>query len=108
MVTSEQGIDQREKLNSHSKIKRVAVACQGGGMHAAFEVGVLTEILGGLRERRFELMGLSGTSAGGLCALMVWYGLAPVSGNIGSATQAITLLNEFWTTSLLSRVSKLC
>ena len=41
-------------------------------------------------------MGLSGTSAGGLCALMVWYGLAPVSGNIGSATQAITLLNEFW------------
>jgi predicted acylesterase/phospholipase RssA len=25
--------------------KMVAVACQGGGIHASFEVGVLTEIL---------------------------------------------------------------
>jgi NTE family protein len=25
--------------------KKVAVACQGGGTHAAFAVGVLTEIL---------------------------------------------------------------
>ena len=25
--------------------KKVAVGCQGGGMHAAFQVGVLTEIL---------------------------------------------------------------
>ncbi|MGA7531191.1 MAG: patatin-like phospholipase family protein, partial [Pseudolabrys sp.] len=57
---------------------KVAVACQGGGMHVAFTVGVLTEILRDIDTRnRFDLVGLSGTSAGALCALMVWYGLAP-------------------------------
>jgi NTE family protein len=46
---------------------KVAIACQGGGTHAAFEVGVLTEILKDIQERnRFELTGLSGTSAGAL------------------------------------------
>ena len=57
---------------------KVAVACQGGGMHAAFEVGVLTEILKDIRDKnRFELVGLSGTSAGALCTLMIWYGEHP-------------------------------
>ena len=50
-------------------------------MHAAFAVGVLTEILKNIEEQKdqklIELVGLSGTSAGALCALMVWYGLAP-------------------------------
>ena len=59
-------------------VPKVVIARQGGGMHAAFEVGVLSEILKDIHERnRFELVGLSGTSAGALCALMVWYGLAP-------------------------------
>jgi NTE family protein len=77
---------------------KVAVACQGGGMHAAFEVGVLTEILKDMRDKnRFELVGLSGTSAGALCALMVWYGLAPKQGGgTGSVDEAISTLNDFW------------
>src|SRR6478672_5213312 len=80
-----------------SAIPKVAVACQGGGMHAAFEIGVLTEILEDIKERkRFELVGLSGTSAGALCALMVWYGLAPKPGSPGSADEAIEKLNGFW------------
>jgi NTE family protein len=58
-------------------LKKIAVACQGGGMHAAFAAGVLNEILEAYRKKKFELAGLSGTSAGALCALMVWYGLAP-------------------------------
>ena len=62
----------------------VAVGCQGGGMHAAFEVGVLTEILRDVGQNRFTLAGLSGTSAGALNALMVWYGLAPKNGSPGS------------------------
>jgi NTE family protein len=79
-------------------IPKVAVACQGGGMHAAFEIGVLTEILEDMNVRkRFELVGLSGTSAGALCALMVWYGLVPkVSGSRGSVPEAIDTLNRFW------------
>src|SRR5262249_55719147 len=85
--------------------KKVALGCQGGGMHAAFEVGVLTEILNNIEQKngkyidkknRFELVGLSGTSAGALCALMVWYGLAPKNGVPGSVVEASTKLNDFW------------
>lgn len=43
-------------------IPKVAVACQGGGTHGAFEVGVLSEILKDMEtRRRFDLVGLSGT-----------------------------------------------
>ena len=77
--------------------KKVAVACQGGGIHAAFEVGVLTEILTDIQRRnRFDLVGLSGSSAGALCALMVWYGLASKNGHAGSVSEAIERLNRFW------------
>ena len=76
---------------------KVAVGCQGGGMHAAFEVGVLSEILKDVEQKKFELVGLSGTSAGALCALMVWYGLAPKNGgNDGSVRAAIDNLDRFW------------
>ena len=82
----------------NSERKKVAVGCQGGGMHAAFEVGVLTEILKHCEKEQFELVGLSGTSAGALCALMVWYGLAPKKGNPGSGSEqeAIDKLKHFW------------
>ena len=76
--------------------KKVAVACQGGGTHAAFAVGVLTEILKEYEKKKFELVGLSGTSAGALCTLMVWYGLAPKNGDAGSVRQAIESLTGFW------------
>ena len=77
--------------------KKVVVGCQGGGAHAAFEVGVLTEILKDIQQnKRFDLIGISGTSAGALCALMVWYGLAPKSGQNGSPCEASERLNSFW------------
>ena len=84
--------------------KLVAVACQGGGIHASFEVGVLSEILKNMQTRnddpneqnRFELVALSGTSAGALCSLMVWYGLASNNGQAGSPRAAIKQLNDFW------------
>jgi NTE family protein len=76
---------------------KIAIACQGGGTHAAFEVGVLTEILKDVEARnRFELVGFSGTSAGALCALTVWYGLAPKGGRPGSLAEAIKGINNFW------------
>jgi NTE family protein len=65
-------------------------------MHAAFEVGVLTAVLERMEaktEPQFELMGLSGTSAGALCALMVWYGLESPG---GSPRKAIDQLEGFW------------
>ena len=67
-------------------------------MHAAFEVGVLTTVLEEIAkpESRINLVGLSGTSAGALCALLTWYGLAPNKRRPGSAYEAISLLNRFW------------
>ena len=77
--------------------KKVAIACQGGGIHAAFAVGVLGEILKDLeQQRRFQLIGISGTSAGALCALMVWYGLAQKNGRVGSPREARECLRSFW------------
>ncbi len=87
--------------------KRVAIACQGGGTHAAFTWGVLTRILetkktwdaaadGG---DTFEIIGISGTSAGALCALATWYGLVPNTGDpaCGTLDKAIERLNHLWT-----------
>jgi NTE family protein len=77
--------------------KKVAVACQGGGIHTSFAVGVLTEILRDIQQNdRFDLIGLSGTSGGALCTLMAWYGLAQKNGRPGSEQEAINQLNEFW------------
>jgi NTE family protein len=81
MAKSETGKAERSKSNGPTK---VAVACQGGGMHAAFALGVLKAILERVDDKtepKFKLVGLSGTSAGALCALMAWYGLAPKTGS---------------------------
>src|SRR5689334_8911729 len=73
--------DKRIRGGRAKPAKKVAVACQGGGIHASFTVGVLSEILGDIQaKRRFKLIGLSGTSAVALCALMAWYGLAHKGG----------------------------
>jgi NTE family protein len=49
--------------------KRVAIACQGGGSHSAFTAGVLTRLLAEKLER-YEIVALSGTSGGAICALL--------------------------------------
>ena len=98
--------------------KRVAIACQGGGTHAAFTWGVLTEILrtqeqwGAARstptpsgdaaatDDDFEVVAVSGTSAGALCALALWYGMVPnsVDPDCGTIDKAIERLDHLWTT----------
>ena len=93
----EQWQDEQYQTVPRRAMPKVAVACQGGGMHVAFTVGVLTEILRDIDTRnRFDLVGLSGTSAGALCALMVWYGLAPKMQGPGSVPAAITQVNQAW------------
>lgn len=87
-------------------MQKIAIGCQGGGAHGAFEVGVLTRILQAYRnnendlKNKIELVAFSGTSAGALNALMVWYGLAPKLGTTLSADElvsdAINGLNTFW------------
>ncbi len=87
--------------------RKVAIACQGGGTHAAFTWGVLTEILRTSKvwsadtagDPPFEIVALSGTSAGALCALATWYGLTPncADPDCGTVDKAIERLDFLWT-----------
>jgi NTE family protein len=52
----------------------VAIACQGGGSHTAFTAGALRGILRGLPDE-YEIVALSGTSGGAMCAALAWDGL---------------------------------
>jgi NTE family protein len=88
--------------------KRVAIACQGGGTHAAFTWGVLTTILETKKlwdarpqdGETFDIVAMSGTSAGALCALATWYGLVPNTADpdCGTIDKAIERLDHLWTT----------
>ena len=74
--------------------KRVAIACQGGGSHTAFTAGVLKKLLGEKHTRAhddYEIVALSGTSGGSICALLAWYGLL-----MDDTSKAIELLDSFW------------
>ena len=56
---------------------KIAIACQGGGSHAAFAAGVLSGLLAPRFRDRYQLIALSGTSGGAMCATLVWSGLVP-------------------------------
>jgi NTE family protein len=77
-----------------SQALRVAIACQGGGSHAAFVAGILCRLLGPDLRDRFELMAISGTSGGAICASLAWAGL--VAGGPESRSNAVRRLREFW------------
>jgi len=54
---------------------KIAIACQGGGSHAAFTAGALQALFESGIQDTFNIMSLSGTSGGALCAALVWYAL---------------------------------
>jgi hypothetical protein len=70
---------------------RVAVACQGGGSHAAFVAGVLRRILREDLRERIDLLALSGCFRGAICAGLAWAGLVS-----GGPEDANARLGEFW------------
>jgi len=69
----------------------VAIACQGGGSHAAFTAGVLSRLLEPDFAERYELVALSGTSGGAMCAALAWAGLIS-----GGGEDARRRLAGFW------------
>jgi len=71
-------------------VNKIAIACQGGGSHTAFTAGVLKRILKE-NEKKYDIIALSGTSGGAICALLTWYGLLT-----GGSDKAIKLLESFW------------
>lgn len=65
--------------SSQKQAKGIAIACQGGGAHAAYTGGVTSVLLDRilspqpLDEEPLKWVGISGTSGGGITALVAWY-----------------------------------
>jgi NTE family protein len=78
-------------LDARGEVRRVAIACQGGGSHTAFTAGVLKSLLRAEALKRYEVVGLSGTSGGAVCALLAWHNL--LRGDEAGAAEA---LYAFW------------
>lgn len=95
-------------------IKRIAIACQGGGSHAAYAAGALPVLLPQFRNMGpaagashagagngaaadpgpdgvLVLSGISGTSGGAISALLAWYGFL-----LGDPDAAREKLERFW------------
>ena len=74
--------------------QKIAIACQGGGSHTAFTASVLKKLLEKGVHQTYDLVGLSGTSGGAICATASLYGLLK-SAN-GSEDPPYKWLVEFW------------
>lgn len=71
--------------------KKIAIACQGGGSQTAFTAGALKGLLDGGVLEHFDVVSLSGTSGGALCASLVWYAIQKGDSNPSKR------LMDFWT-----------
>ncbi|MCW5735323.1 MAG: patatin-like phospholipase family protein [Enhydrobacter sp.] len=52
---------------------KIAIACQGGGSQTAFTAGALKALCEAKLGEEFEVVSISGTSGGALCATLLWY-----------------------------------
>lgn len=81
-------------MQKECSIKKVGIACQGGGSHTAFTAGVLKKILKEspyLNKKGCQIIDFSGSSGGAVCALLAWYGLLQKD-----EKKSIELLDSFW------------
>jgi NTE family protein len=69
---------------------KIAIACQGGGSQTAFTAGALKALCDAQVPDEFEIVSISGTSGGAVCATLVWYALER------GETPAWGRLMEFW------------
>jgi NTE family protein len=98
--TAQQSLAKRETTGVMTKTKLVNLALQGGGAHGAFTWGVLERLL---QEPRFEIEGVSATSAGAINAVVLAHGLT-----VGGREGAINALADLWDrVSRLARTSPL-
>ena len=74
--------------NEASSNRRIAVALQGGGSHGAFTWGALDRLL---QEPDVDIVGISGTSAGAMNAVILADGLRR-----GGADEARHALARYW------------
>ncbi|MCX9084223.1 MAG: patatin-like phospholipase family protein [Candidatus Methanoperedens sp.] len=81
-------------MQKECSLKKVGIACQGGGSHTAFTAGVLKKILTefpNLNNKGYQIIDFSGSSGGAFCALFAWYGLLQKD-----EKKSIELLDSFW------------
>jgi len=69
---------------------RVAIACQGGGSHTSFTAGVLEGLMTRIPDN-IDIVALSGTSGGAICAALAWDGLIR-----NDPALAVRKLRGFW------------
>src|SRR3974390_3121133 len=80
----------QEATSGNRSRRRVAIACQGGGSHTAFTAGVLQGLIGAPPDD-VDIVALSGTSGGAICAALAWDGLVRNDRNL-----AVRKLQGFW------------
>ena len=77
-----------QESKSRPTKKKVTLALQGGGAHGAFAWGVADRLL---EDGRFDIQGVSGTSAGGMNAASIVQGLIKGGNEAARAT-----LKDYW------------
>jgi NTE family protein len=70
---------------------KIAIACQGGGSQTAFTAGALKALYEARIQDDFDVVSISGTSGGALCATLLWYAI------IRGETPPWRRLMSFWT-----------
>jgi NTE family protein len=75
-------------------MRKIAIACQGGGSQTAFTAGVLRSLFASEVDRKTQVVSLSGTSGGAICASLTWYGLLKKAA--GDLTPIPERIFDFW------------
>ncbi len=76
------------------KKNKIAIACQGGGSQTAFTAGVLKSFFENDIHKKKQIVSLSGTSGGAVCATLSWYSLLKAAR--GDSTPVEQRLMSFW------------
>lgn len=76
------------------KKNKIAIACQGGGSQTAFTAGVLKSFFENNLHKKKQIVSLSGTSGGAVCATLSWYSLLKAAK--GDSTPIEQRLMSFW------------
>ena len=69
---------------------KIAIACQGGGSQTAFTAGALKALYEARIQDEVDVVSISGTSGGALCATLMWYSI------IKGETPPWKRLMSFW------------
>ena len=76
--------------------KKIAIACQGGGSHTAFTAGVLKSFFDKNVHDDYDIVSLSGTSGGAVCAALAWSSLLAFNSDKIGPTELADRIVNFW------------